>query len=80
MKTNFACPNGSLGCQPQVTLRAEVDCILSYVLMQDYSFTLKNALDTVIADTFTQTCAIGSFFLFFDHKSVFSFNFLKIYN
>ena len=45
-------------------LRAEVDCILSYALMQDYSFPLKDALDTVIADTFTQTCAIGSFFFF----------------
>lgn len=32
-------------------LRAEVDCILSYALMQDYSFPLKDALDTVIADT-----------------------------
>ena len=61
-------------------LRAEVDCILSYALMQDYSFPLKDALDTVSTDTFTQTCAIGSFSFFLEHKSVFSFDLLKIYN
>lgn len=52
-------------------LRAEVDCILSYALMQDYSFPLKDALDTVIADTFTQTCAIGSFSFFLNINQFF---------